>query len=408
MNHIDINTASLKKYDPFSIKTIEQSGGVFVSFSFHHLKMYFVDYFVENNIEWSIDKTFDSDDNVLIPVELYKDSTLDCPFNGERVEWFLINRDGKVTTISNKTLHYYQISQFNIEWWYDYLPDGVTPKTWLVPITMREIQSILHSRTTSGEFKKNLIAKLNKKMFEACDCLNSNFTDDNFKSDKFNNGESKFFIKLNSVSPKDACMENTEAMVFGAGEAHKILKLFVQSTRVINTLSDVDETRWATYITIREYLPYIDPSKEFRCFIHRGVMTAISQYDCYRYNPKFKDPIVQIEIRDTIHKFYKKLYPFIPYEDCIMDVVLIDNEVKSWMNTGVMLIEFNVFGAECPCGSGLYSWDLDYNILYGKITDHDMEGNRVPTIRFTPPDQLDLVTELVDQICSCEDNIDEQ
>jgi hypothetical protein len=91
-----------------------------------------------------------------------------------------------------------------------------------------------------------------------------------------------------------------------------------------------------------------------------------------------------------------------------MDVVLVDrrcfdqqqkNSTETWMDTGVILIEFNVFGAECPGGASLFNWDLDYNILYGKMKEYDDEGNtsNMPAIRFTPPDQVDKLTELMDQ-----------
>ena len=46
-----------------------------------------------------------------------------------------------------------------------------------------------------------------------------------------------------------------------------------------------------------------------------------------------------------------------------MDIVITD--IRS---SKIMIIEFNQFGAETVCGSCLYNWDLDYEILYNAET----------------------------------------
>jgi hypothetical protein len=158
MKHIDINNACLKKYDPFVVKKLD-TNKCYVSIPFRYIEMYFVDFFDQHKIGWIEDETPKSEDSVLVPIQPHEDTTIDTSFNGEKVEWFMINKDGETTNITNRTLYYYQISQFNIEWWYDYLPEHVTPKTWLVPLTTKEIQAILSSaigtnKSDLGEYRK--------------------------------------------------------------------------------------------------------------------------------------------------------------------------------------------------------------------------------------------------------------
>ena len=99
---------------------------------------------------------------------------------------------------------------------------------------------------------------------------------------------------------------------------------------------------------------HIDPAMEFRCFVYRNRLTAISQYHCYNFYKKLQGR--EEEIRDTIYQFYLKIFEFLPYEDCVMDIII--------SSEGVKIVEFNSFGIDGMAGSALYNWQRDKAILY--------------------------------------------
>lgn len=155
-----------------------------------------------------------------------------------------------------------------------------------------------------------------------------------------------WFAKLNSVSPKDGTKSGKE------------LK-FTDSDDIIRRFMDCNRTRVficedpTSSIVLRKWYD-IPENMEFRCFIREKKLRAISQYHCEDFFPEL---VAQKE--DLLYKiktFYTELSNRIPYEDAVMDVAILDEKV--------LIIEFNQFGAETSCGSCLYNWDLDYQILY--------------------------------------------
>jgi hypothetical protein len=132
-------------------------------------------------------------------------------------------------------------------------------------------------------------------------------------------------------------------------------------------------------LVIRSFVENMPHEMEFRCFIHKGQLRAISQNGSPYYLPQLQDQKQQII--DRVSKFYNYLYPYIPYEDCTMDIVLWDGKGKNpW---DVYLVEFNPFGAEAMAGSSMFSWVRDYEILYNspepvlRIVEEDREEWRL-------------------------------
>jgi hypothetical protein len=93
-------------------------------------------------------------------------------------------------------------------------------------------------------------------------------------------------------------------------------------------------------------------------------LTAISQFSDY--------PIPGLMLRGNLDAakqdildFFTEIQHEIPYEDTCLDVYWSEEEDR------VLIIEFNVFGAESS--AGLYSWRADREILMGKgIEEVDM------------------------------------
>ena len=136
--------------------------------------------------------------------------------------------------------------------------------------------------------------------------------------------------------------------------------MFGQSERILNTL-EIDG--FDQYLILSEW-KNIPSEFEFRCFVYKNKLRAITQYGKeFETNVLFSSKKDYLKILEKIKTFYNSIKNHIPYDDCIMDVLVWDEKQKS-NNMGVFLIEFNCFGAETPAGSGLFNWIQDHHVLY--------------------------------------------
>src|SRR5690606_2176076 len=90
-----------------------------------------------------------------------------------------LNKNGEKTNIDDSILELTQENTFHSEFWYSKLPKKLTFESWLIPLTNEEADM-------NGDFDKImpiLIEKVDKIMKE--------------------NEQMEYFVKLNSVSPKD-------------------------------------------------------------------------------------------------------------------------------------------------------------------------------------------------------------
>jgi hypothetical protein len=95
-----------------------------------------------------------------------------------------------------------------------------------------------------------------------------------------------------------------------------MINALVDSERTYRTLS----SGWDRCIVLREWVD-LPENHEFRCFIHKSQLRAISQYGD-EYVEEFQSEAARKDIIDRISKFYKAIFDCVPYEDCTMDVVL--------------------------------------------------------------------------------------
>jgi hypothetical protein len=157
----------------------------------------------------------------------------------------------------------------------------------------------------------------------------------------------KTFLRLNSVSPHlDIYLD----------DPLKIITEWKKIPRITNTIKTMLEYETDIYLIGREYID-IEPEFEFRCFVYKGVLTAISQY----FGLEIEDPI---KIQKEITKWWQTNKNIIPYEDCVMDICIVKDRI--------LIIEFGPFGIDLNAGSCTYNWLSDYHILYNwksKIPD---------------------------------------
>lgn len=176
-----------------------------------------------------------------------------------------------------------------------------------------------------------------------------------------NDMDNRVFVKLYSVSPKneyndDNTTRETNKFELTATDVTGVVKLLRKSERTTYSL----ENDLVHGIMLRRFIKEIDLENEFRLFVYDGKLRAISQYQCYQKITKYSDPLVQKKIYDMICNWWNKdAVALIPYVDCVIDVVIIDNEVK--------IIEINSFGPGLIAGSGLFNWDKDYDIMHYSI-----------------------------------------
>ena len=147
------------------------------------------------------------------------------------------------------------------------------------------------------------------------------------------------FIKLDTVSCKDT---NHNGIFYNMEEVYDI---FSKSSRIINTLWRSPLSKSSHYLFIREPDFHMREKQEARCFIYQRRLTAVS---CE----------TKINCKNILEAFIETIIEKLPYYDAVLDICIDkDNKCK--------LIEINNFGADSPCGAGLFNWREDYITLYG-------------------------------------------
>jgi len=149
----------------------------------------------------------------------------------------------------------------------------------------------------------------------------------------------KTFLRLNSVSP------HLDEYI---SDPVEIINRWKKNPRITNTIRTMLEYDTEIFLVARQWME-IEPEMEFRCFVYKGTLTAISQY----YLLDIAEPE---KIKNLICQWWKSNREAIPYEDCVMDLCIVDEKV--------LVIEFGPFGIDLNAGSCTYNWLSDYHILY--------------------------------------------
>ncbi|MFX0142216.1 MAG: hypothetical protein ACFFDN_51735, partial [Candidatus Hodarchaeota archaeon] len=263
----------------------------------------------------------------------------------------------------------YRISnETNIENWYDSLK-SYTMETHFIPMSTELANAFIHHyQQSKGEGKitseENLLLKNIKEQI-----------DDILK--KFKTPDNGAFVRLSTRSPKDSRIARKksdkvfqEELKKGTGDENsrlvaivkssilglkvnsgkEAMELLLDSQRIyddlVTALQFSKTEGFSQKIFVREWIN-IPIDMEFRGFVHKKNLNAISQYYHYLLFPNLHKDISTIEKR--IKEFYNSIKDKISIESFIIDfAVLKDN---------VILIELNPFflGTD-PC---LFSWKTD-------------------------------------------------
>ena len=132
---------------------------------------------------------------------------------------------------------------------------------------------------------------------------------------------------------------------------------------------------WRTTVSVREWDPHVDPALEFRCFVHRQQLTAISQYDYHCQFPVLQDAAVVTALKLTIARYWAdRVRPLLQasYSSYVLDVIVQrgrggreggegEEGQGGW---GVRVVELNPFDA--ATGASLFQWGVDDGVLRGE------------------------------------------
>jgi hypothetical protein len=152
-------------------------------------------------------------------------------------------------------------------------------------------------------------------------------------------------------------LDETSIRLLAVNDGFHAIQLLLASERIQDDLI----SSLSLNLIIRQFI--IDRrnlKSEFRAFIFKRQLTALTQYNEYivdKYLLENKDLILK-SIKDFIYQ--KHLLEQIPYENCVLDLILIENETKIYQ---IYICEINPL-AEFA-GTGLFSWLNDRNILLG-------------------------------------------
>eukprot|EP01105_Mastigella_eilhardi_P008669 TRINITY_DN2093_c0_g1_i2.p1 TRINITY_DN2093_c0_g1~~TRINITY_DN2093_c0_g1_i2.p1 ORF type:complete len:405 (+),score=73.90 TRINITY_DN2093_c0_g1_i2:347-1561(+) len=176
---------------------------------------------------------------------------------------------------------------------------------------------------------------------------------------------------------KDALVSQAKLRAFFAYRDHlrvssgkEALNLLLSSERVFSDLllaldnSQIPGDVWSTNICLRKWEPLLREDYEFRTFVHRGVMTAISQYNNYCTYPQL---LHQRDFIGTlIQQFWnKQVKHLLPYESYVLDIALL-NVCNSCGGPSActehppplaVVVELNPFTP--GTGPALFDWSLD-------------------------------------------------
>lgn len=186
------------------------------------------------------------------------------------------------------------------------------------------------------------------------------------------------FARWDEMSPKDG-IHNTAPMT----TAKQILNQICTSARTITAIGEMEKicasegSELRCPLILMKYDYNMDTRHEFRCFVHRGRLTGISQYKWHEYSKdwsksatsiwalaenmcarilRYNDKVIYDNPKDEYAKLLHSGFTF----DVLVKGKNVTEEVEE-----VQLVELNSFGPNSLCGAALFHWVRDYPNLTG-------------------------------------------
>ncbi|CAF4596981.1 unnamed protein product, partial [Rotaria sp. Silwood1] len=171
---------------------------------------------------------------------------------------------------------------------------------------------------------------------------------------------------LNEMEPDDTSEHNRRLIaldeasirLLAVNDGFHAVQVLLASERIQDDLTSCSSLN----LIIRQFIfDRRNLKSELRAFIFKHKLTALTQYNEYIFDKNLlrkKDLILK-----SIKNFFQNEHVLerIPYENCILDLILIENENNNYQ---IFICEINPL-AEFA-GTGLFSWLNDRNILLGR------------------------------------------
>jgi hypothetical protein len=173
--------------------------------------------------------------------------------------------------------------------------------------------------------------------------------------------ESGFFVRVSNCSLKDADDGNQKPLF----SIYDALVKIISSKRAVHSFLDLQNEPDTVDHKIF-FLPYfdgLDKLSEWRCFIFKGNVVAMSQTRFYRNHHKdVKDGALRELVRQA-RQLWVEIAPAFEFESTILDLYA---DVRE-LGFQVKLIELNPWGPHLGTGSLLFHWIDDKDILEPEI-----------------------------------------
>lgn len=294
------------------------------------------------------------------------------------------------TKLFLQRLYFAEVALFNLENWYSEIraqekssEAPLTAPSWFVPLSdsdLKLLQRLLSARLLGGDASglsredNSTLTSLEQRIDAAMKL----------------GGKSHYFARLSTRSPKDGIPKTADASSEAAEKLKQrqqslrvsspveIVALLSRSQRVFGDIANffqyrdsfrpaasLGQTLPALNLILREWIDDLEPAREFRCYVYKGKMTAISQYYCYdKFEEYSKANSAMLEqIRAAILNFHAKVsstFSSVIAPSYVFDVIVSRDLSK------VQVVELNPFGAHMSSGAALFNWITDRDLLYGK------------------------------------------
>lgn len=166
-----------------------------------------------------------------------------------------------------------------------------------------------------------------------------------------------WFVKLSTQSSKH------DSNIKGIDTAEGVLDVITNSPTLLK--GEWQRRNKSTYIILKPWNSLISDFNEFRLFVWENKITAASQQHWYIWldlSKEYVNTVINV-INDYRHS------PKLP-SNCVLDVIILEDAT-------IIIIELNPWICS---GSSLFSWAVDYKVLYGLEGDAEL---RLATMEVT-------------------------
>ncbi|KAL2070987.1 hypothetical protein VTL71DRAFT_14013 [Oculimacula yallundae] len=201
-----------------------------------------------------------------------------------------------------------------------------------------------------------------------------------------------FFVRVSNCSLKDADDGNQKPLY----TIYSALLKIISSKRAVHSLLDLQsESDTVDHkIFFFPYFAGLDKLSEWRCFIFRGEIVAISQTRFYQnHHSGVKDESLRELVRQA-RRLWQEIAPAFDFKSTILDLYA---DVRD-DGFEVKLIEMNPWGAHLGTGSLLFHWIDDKEILEPQVSTGrtvlrlvQAQSPGMATVKYLPKSQVNEV-----------------